>query len=195
MKKSKFLVFISVFAATFILSSCSKDDLLTSSYNDPTIYSSSNESLFSEIIFFIKPYINQDGERKYIVSDSLYNVSIKINNSVRITSNSYQLDTLHLDDKETVGMYRTTTERIHYPVVMSVQLMPDSFTNAGEYSDLLNNYFTLSPGAYICQIESFDIKTTEGNFRKIHTPSLSVPLIVEANTVSANLGEIEVIIK
>ncbi len=196
MKKCIFGVFISAFITCACFLSCSGEDpLMAYSYDEPTIYSSSDKVSFSNLLFFLKPCVLQNGEKRYIVTDSLYNISIKINKSLRKVSNSFPVDTMHLYGKETVGVYRATTEHVHYPVNINIQVKPEHFNTAGQYADLLNNYFTLVPGAYIVQIESFDIKTIEGNFQTIYTPSLSVPLIVESNSVSTNLGELEVIIK
>ena len=195
MKKSFFLILTVIIFAIISLDSCSDNSLSPYSYDEPTIYSSSNSALFSEVIFFLKPYIEKDGEKRYIATDSIYNISLDIKNTIRKISNSYQLDTLHLYNKETIGMYRTTTDEVHYPVAINIRVTPEKLNTAGEYSNLLNNYLTLAPGAYVCQITSFDLKTIKGNFQTIHTPFLSVPLIVEENSVSSNLGVLEVIIK
>ncbi len=101
---------------------------------------------------------------------------------------------MHIATKETLNLYRTTPTNIHYPVKVNVLLFPEKFTTAGQYADLLNNYLTLSPGAYICQITSFDIKISDSESKTIYTPELSIPFEVKENQISSLLGEFEVCI-
>ncbi|MDR1415990.1 MAG: hypothetical protein LBJ57_01065 [Prevotellaceae bacterium] len=180
--------------ALLLMLSCSKDDGYdTYSYNDPTLYSSSGKVALSEIILFLKPYIVADnGEKKYLVADSLRNISVTINGKKQRPSASYALDTAHVSNKSDVGGYRVTTEPIAYPVQIKVMLHPEDLQTAGEYASLLNDYFVLTPGVYIFQIQSFDVSSAAGQQRTIHTPTLSFPLKVEENSSSANMGEIEV---
>jgi hypothetical protein len=177
-----------------VFHSCS-DDAGSYSYNEPTIYSESDKVSFSEVIFFVKPYVLDGGQKKYVVSDTLKNISLKINNIIERKSDSYSLDIDHLYSKETLGDYLVTAQTIHYPVVMGVTMIPAQLTTAGEYADLLNNYLTLQPGIYVCQIVSFDVKTASGEWRTIYTPTISFPLEVKENMQSADLGEFEVEIK
>lgn len=189
MKKISFFLFL------LILCSCSDDERYSYySYNDPTIYSSSDKILFSEIILFMKPYISDNGKKKYVIVENLHELSIVINNNLHKTSDSYTLDTLHLNKKETIGNYRVTTDPVTYPVVINIRSRSEDPRTAGEYADILNNYMILPPGAYVCQIQSFYIKDINGELNKIITPTLSLPLIVNENYASSNLGELEVLI-
>lgn len=174
--------------------SCSQEDS-PYPYNEPTIYSESNKTLFSEIVFFIRPYVIDNGLKKYVVADTLKNVSLKINNRIEKRANSYALDVEHLYSKEIAGDYWVTEQTIHYPAVMGVTMIPENLTTAGQYADLLNNYLNLQPGVYVCQIVSFDIQTASGALRTIYTPTLSFPLEVKENIASVNFGEFEVEIK
>ncbi len=194
MTKRLFIPIIMAMMISFF--ACSEDDSSAGySYNDPTIYSSSNKTLFSEVIFFLKPYVEENDIRKYIVTDTLFNISLKINNQYSYLSYSLPMDTLHIEGKESSGNFRTTSTDIHYPVIMNVDVKPESFNTAGQYANLLNNYFTLSPGVYVCQIISFDIKTSSGITTTVYTPSLSFPLEVKENTTSSNLGEFAIPVK
>jgi hypothetical protein len=186
----KWIVLISVLLA---LASCSKDDGSLYQYSEPTIYSSSDNVVFSEIILFLKPFVN-DGTKKYILTDTLHNIVIKINNKAWTTPTSYGLDTIHVSDKSTATNYRVTTEHITYPVQVSVVSYPDTFETAGQYADLLNNYFHLEPGMYICQLHSFDVKNILGNTTTIYTPSISFPIEIKPEQKSINIGEFEVLI-
>ena len=188
------LLSLSCFLTGILLFSCEDEYSDSYSYQEPTIYSSSDDNRLTEIMFFIKPYMEENGQKKYILTDTLYNISVKINNRHSFLSQSFPLDTIYVGQKETVGRYRTTTENIHYPVIVNVQTSPENFDTAGQYADLLNNYFTLSPGNYVCEIKSFQVKERNGNPVTIYTPTLSFPLEVKDNVASTNLGEFEVLI-
>jgi hypothetical protein len=191
MKKYVRFFFLLSLGAFCLLSSCSKEDS-PYAYNDPTIYSESNKTLFSEIVFFVRPYVVENGLKKYIVADTLKNISLKINNIIEKNANSYALDVDHLYSKEIAGDYLVTEQTIHYPVVVGVTMIPENLTTAGQYADLLNDYLNLQPGVYVCQIVSFDVQTASGTLRTIYTPTLSFPLEVKENIASVNLGEFEV---
>jgi hypothetical protein len=126
--------------------------------------------------------------------DSLRNLSLAVNNIIWDLTDSYFLDTLHLRNKKTIGVYRTTSDKMVYPVVISVRKQPDNLTTAGQYADLLRNYISLWPGSYVCQIKSFDIKTASGELVKVYTPSLFIPLEVKENVTGTNLGLFEILI-
>jgi hypothetical protein len=125
----------------------------------------------------------------------LKNISLIINNKIKKKSDSYSLEVDHLSSKEIYKDYLVTDESIHYPVNMEVSMIPQSLTTAGQYADLLNDYLNLQPGIYVCRINSFDIKTISGKLKTIYTPTLSFPLEVEGNKVSAYLGEFEIEVK
>jgi hypothetical protein len=162
------------------------------SYDEPSIYSDSDDILLSEILLFISPYLEYEGQKQYIVMDTLSNLSLTVNNMVWDLTDSYSLDTLHLHNKKTIGTYRTTGDAIVYPVVVNVRKQPDNLTTAGQYADLLLNYVSLWPGSYVCQIKSFDIKTALGKPEKVYTPNLAMPIEVKENITSSNLGLFEV---
>jgi hypothetical protein len=136
-----------------------------------------------------------DGQKKYIVTDTLKNLFVTINDKLTKIADSYPLDIAHLNFKESRGEYTVTTELIHYPVVMGVTAIPENLETAGQYANLLNDYLNLQPGIYICRIVSFDLKTASGQLRTIYTPVLSFPVEVKENVTSANLGEFEVEIR
>jgi hypothetical protein len=194
MKHSPFYPFTTIFLAGALFFSCSVESD-SYSYNEPTIYSESNQHLFSEVIFFIKPYICGAEGKKFIVTDTLKNISLIINNKIEKKSDSYALDLSHLSSTETHGDYLVTNQSIHYPVVMEMTMIPESLTTAGQYADLLNNYLNLQPGFYVCRIVSFDIKTSSGELKTIYTPTLSFPMEAPENKVSIHLGEFEIEVK
>jgi len=193
MKTTRFL--LTILCSLFLLYSCSEGSLNSYSYDEPTIYSSSNKVLLSEIIFFMKLYVMDAGQKKFVATSILKNVSLKINNKVEHKSDSHPFDIVHLDFKEVYGNYFVTNQSIHYPVVMDVTRVPNQLITAGQYADLLNDYLHLQPGVYVCQIVSFDMATVSGEWETFYTPSLSFPLVVGENMRSINLGEFEVEIK
>jgi hypothetical protein len=195
MKTKVMRVLIVLFVSALLaLASCSKDDGYLYQYDEPTIYSASDNIVFSEIILFLKPFVNDGSRKKYIVTDSLRNIVIKINNKAWTTPNSYGLDTIHINNKSSVNNYRVTPDAITYPVQINVVSYPETFETAGQYADLLNNYFHLDPGTYICQLYSFDVKDISETTTTIYTPSISFPLEIKPGQKSINVGEFEVLI-
>jgi hypothetical protein len=170
MRKQVIFLFPTIFFCWLFLPSCSEESN-PYFYDEPTIYSESNKILFSEIIFFIKPYVLDAGQKKYIVSDTLKNISLKINNTIEKKSDSYSLDVSHLPSKEIHGNYVVTEQSVHYPVVMSISMIPEALVTAGQYADLLNDYLNLQPGIYVCQIVSFDFKMASGELKTAYTPA------------------------
>jgi hypothetical protein len=189
-----FFPFAAILFCWLSFCSCSEDGS-SYLYNEPTIYSENDKYLFSEVVFFMKPYIYEDNRKKYIVTDTLKNITLTINNKIEKKSDSYSLDIDHLSSKETGTDYVLTEQSIQYPVVVGVTMIPETLTTAGQYADLLNDYMNLQPGIYICRIVSFDIKTISGELKTVYTPTLSFPLEVQENKVSAHLGEFEIEVK
>lgn len=174
-----------------LVTACNKDDGYPYSYNDPTIYSASGEVVFSEIILFLKPFINSGNERKYIATDSLRNIVLKINQKTWTATGSYLLDTAHIHSKSTENNYRVTSEPVSYPVQIPVISYPPTFETAGQYADLLNSYFQLTPGAYICQLLSFDIQGISET-TTIYTPLIVFPIEIQSGQKSLHVGEFEI---
>ena len=83
---------------------------------------------------------------------------------------------------------------VQYTVIASQQSDKDTLTTAGEYSDLINNFLTLKPGDYICQIDYFDIKLSNSQIKRIY-PMITVPLEVKENVKSSYIGEFEIEVK
>ncbi|KAA6343641.1 hypothetical protein EZS27_008677 [termite gut metagenome] len=192
----RIVTFIIMICFIFLSISCSSDGGYPYySYDDPTIYSTSDKVMPTEVILFISPYIEHDGQKKYIVADNLCNLSLKVNKKSWQPTDSYVMDTLHLNGKETIGMYRVTNQKLSYPFAVDIKVVTGELTTAGQYVELLNNYLSLQPGSYICRVESFDIKTAAGTLEKIYTPALICPLDVNENYASVNLGSFEVLIE
>ncbi|MDR3366090.1 MAG: hypothetical protein LBO71_03885 [Prevotellaceae bacterium] len=174
--------------AVFLTAACSENDGFDGySYSEPTIYSPSNKPVFSEIILFLQPYIMDGGTKKYVLTDTLRSIAVSINDKMQRIATSYGMDTLHVRNKSTVGSCRVTTDSIAYPVQVNVLMFPEKFSTAGEYANLLNSYFELSPGAYICRIQSFSVGS-----QTAYTPALSFPLEVAENRTSVSVGKFEV---
>lgn len=182
-----------IVAATLALASCSEGGSDLYRYDEPTIYSSSNEVVFSELILFLKPFVYEGAQKKYVVADRLRNIVVKINNRAWTASASYELDTLHTGERSTLGNYRVTSEPVGYPVQIGVVSYPESFRTAGEYADLLNNYFYMPPGAYICQVASFDVPGISGA-TTVYTPSLAFSIEIKEGQRSLSVGEFEVLL-
>lgn len=120
---------------------------------------------------------------------------MSINEKSWTSENSYGIDVSQVNSKTLENDYWVTSEKIIYPIVVNVRIQPGNFTTAGEYANLLNNYYTLSPGMYVCQIKSFSIESNSGISKSIYMPGSYLPLEVKEKQVSANIGQFEVLIQ
>jgi hypothetical protein len=170
---------------------CKKQDNSPYAYsNESTIYSDSKTTTFRELVIMIDPYILQGNVKEYIVTDTLRNVKILMNNEPWGMFNSFPLDTSLFTKVNLSGMSVTATP-VRYSVIAPYTPSNDTLHTAGEYADLLNNFLTLEPGNYICQVESFEIKLSDGTIKKIK-PFIVIPVEVKENNRSALVGEFEV---
>jgi len=174
-----------------LLIGCKKGDYSPYSYsNDSTIYSDTKTTQFRELVLIIDPYVLIGDEKKFIVTDTIKNVNIKISNKLWGIYDSFGIDTTIFVKNKTSNFFSTSTIT-KYPIIAPYMTSSDTLKTAGEYSDLLNNYLTLEPGNYICQIESFEIKQLDGSVKKVK-PFIVVPIEVKENSRSALVGEFEV---
>lgn len=175
-------------------SSCKKDSGSPYTYSsESTIYSETEKTAFKEILLIAKPYIMVNNQKKYLVAESLSNVTIKVNNSLWGAFESMPVDTL-LVDRAISGSYVVSDIPIKYPVIAAKQAEKDTLTTAGEYADLINNYLTLKAGFYICQVSSFEIKLKNKGIKKVY-PMITVTMEVKENVKSSFIGEFEIEIK
>ena len=185
MKKVVLILFIFI-----LFNGCQKDNPAPYTYNESTIYSDNSKTLFSEILLILKPYIVSAGQKKYIVSDSIVNVILKLDNDQWGTYSSFPMDT-SLIVNYSLSNYLVSDSSVSYSIKIPYQPAKEVLTTAGEYSDLLNNTITLAPGFYFCSIESFEIKYQTGATKKVK-PNISAAIEVKANTRSSFMGEFEV---
>jgi len=179
------------FMLILLMMGCSKSDFTPYSYSsDSTIYSDTKTTQLRELVIIIDPFILIDNEKRYIVTDTIKNVIVRINNKLWGNFNSFAIDTSIFVKGKTTNFYSTNTVT-KYSIIAPYTTSMDTLKTAGNYSDLLNNFLTLEPGAYICQIESFDMKQIDGTIKKIK-PFIVVPVEVKENTKSALVGEFEV---
>ncbi len=198
MLKHKFKTMHRLILAFFIISalwSCTKttDEKPFTYDNEQTIYSYSNQSVLREILFIIKPFVIINQTKKYLLTDTLYNIKVEINNKPWGTCNSIGLDT-SIYTSNSFDNLILTNDSVKFPVICKLTPTKTLLTTAGEYSDLLNNFFTLEPGFYFCSIRSFDIKTNTGE-TKTYKANIVVPIEVTNNTKSLFLGEFEVLLE
>ena len=187
-KKTVAIIFSGIL---LILLGCNREDYSPYSYsNEATIYSETNKTMFRELLVILRPYIEYNSQKKYIVIDSISNVVIKINDKEWGKFNSLIVDT-SLFNYEIFNDYYVTNDIIKYSVIAPYQTAKDTLTTAGEYSDLLNNFFTLEPGFYICEIKSFEIKLINGD-KQIIKPFIVIPIEIKENTRSSFIGEFDI---
>jgi hypothetical protein len=177
------------------LISCEKEsDLYPYSYqNESTIYSSSTTLQFREILLNIKPYILTAEGKRFVVTDSLLNVSIKMNETNWGVMNSLSLDTSAVQF-EPHGFYNVCELPLKYNVLARYQPSNPVLNTAGQYADMLRSYLILEPGFYFCRVSSFQIRLTDGSLKTIPT-LISENIEVSSNTRSLYIGEFEVEIR
>lgn len=188
MKKITMLLF-----ATTLFTACNKTDKSPYSYERGNIYSESDNTNFSSVLLELKPYIMDNNVKKYIVNAQIDSVLLQLDGENFGKENSLALDT-SIVEKETVNNYFVTTDYISYPVNVYFKTEQPSLNTAGEYSSLLNNRVTVSPGFYNCRIASFQIKTASGTIKKVST-NISQFFEVKSGMKNYYLGSFEVLVK
>ncbi|MEA2043064.1 MAG: hypothetical protein U9N85_11005 [Bacteroidota bacterium] len=190
MKRTLTLSFLSL----ILLFSCAREDYSSNTYaNESSIYSEDESATFRNILFVLTPYIEQAGEKKYLVTDTIKNIRVNINGKDWGTFNSIPKDTATFDYSEQAD-FLVSNIPVKYSVIAPVGANdPDTLSTAGEYSDMLNNYFTLSPGFYLCEVNAFDLKLENGDIRTIN-PHITEPLEIKEGMTSIFLGEFEVLV-
>ena len=104
----------------------------------------------------------------------------------------FEVDVSRINKEEANNFY-VRSEPVKYvtqaPYLISNQIL----TTAGEYSELLSRYISLQPGGYICQIEYVELIDNNGNTHRAY-PLIAEYFDVKENTVSAYIGEFEILI-
>lgn len=181
---------VSVLTVCVLCFGCAKEeDLSNTSVNQSAVYSDSDKVNFKDILFTLSPYTMVDGVKSYLVAPSIKAIAIRVNNQSWGTYHSFGIDTTTISSKIS-DSFRVTDKQLKYAVIANLQPPKDTLTTAGEYADLLNNSFSLAPGSYILQIESFDIQF--GTATKRVYPFITVPLEVKENTISQYIGGFEI---
>lgn len=185
MKKVLPFIFLYLF-----LSGCEKGTSPYTYSSESTIYSSSKTTQFKKLVLIIDPYMMVGNVKQYIVTDTIKNVTIKIDNKLWNTCSSFGIDT-SIFAKTVTGNFYLTDTQTKYSIIAPFSSGNDTLQTAGEYVDLLNNYLVLDPGNYICEVESFEIKKIDGTIEKVE-PFIVVPVEIKENAISALVGEFEV---
>ncbi|MGB0175821.1 MAG: hypothetical protein ACPF9D_01560, partial [Owenweeksia sp.] len=111
--------------AIIILAGCAKNDGNPYSYDQQTIYSDTETNPFREFVMLLKPYMLDNGVRKYIVGDSLLNVKVNINGREWGAFSSLQVDTTAYTI-ESLNGFRVTGKEVKYPVIAPYALPEDT---------------------------------------------------------------------
>ncbi|MDL2241558.1 hypothetical protein LJB91_01455 [Bacteroidales bacterium OttesenSCG-928-L03] len=184
-----------ILSALFLFVACEKDDPLAYYDSSSSVYSSSNQVCFSTITLFMKPYVMHEGVKKYIATEQIFNLEISVNEFWSKAFDSYTYDILRLNPQARTDDFYILDKPVPYAFEIDVAMVPEELVTAGDYAQLLNKYWNLQPGAYICRINSLDILTLSGEIRRIYTPTLVASLEIKEGVASVHLGEFEVEIK
>lgn len=163
--KAKILLF---FAALLLIVSCEDENSPYSYDEEATIYSSDDNVVFRELLIILKPYIVDNDQTKFLLVDSIYDIKISMNTSQWGIFYSMPVDT-SIYPNEIINGVNVCDEEVKYPVIAPFQRSDEEITTAGGYAALLNHYFTLEPGYYICSVESFKMKMANGAEKTVKT--------------------------
>jgi hypothetical protein len=178
---------------TLFLTTCSTTDYSPYSYsNEETIYSAENSTSFREILLILVPYITEGDESLYLVTDTIRNVEIHVNDQLWGVFNSFGIDSSRYEYANYNGLFFSISQTC-YQIVAPYVTSSDTLFTAGEYADLLNGYFTLEPGDYFCEIASFELITSQNQVIKVY-PGLIIPFEVHENSRSTFIGQYEVLL-
>ena len=189
MKNTRFLLFLLL----PLLMACEEDNGPYNYDSASTIYSDENTTAFREILLILKPYVMEDGQKKFVVAEEISNISLSVNNKFWGNFNSYPINPSLYGNATQSGNYVVSDSMVRYPVIAPYQITKDTLTTAGEYAQLLNNLMTLEPGFYFCRLTSFEVKDVSGQIHSFET-NIMKAIEIKENSRSAFLGEFEVLI-
>ncbi|MEM6379300.1 MAG: hypothetical protein AAF705_13915 [Bacteroidota bacterium] len=162
---------------------CDTDDL---NIADRNVVSEDGDVPFEELLLLLHV---KTSDSTYLVVESIDSVNIFINDFFWTKVNSEILDTSKVD-KELVGNTYVSSDKVDYLVLATQALEEPEFNTAGDFADFLNSTLELSPGEYVCFIESFEV-TFKDNSKEVFFPLEYKTFKVEENSRSAFVGEIE----
>lgn len=192
--KIRFSFFLFFVALQLFLVSCGITETLPTTYDiNSTINSPTSTAFVKNLLFIIKPYIRVNGQNKYIVSDSIVNIDIHINNKEWGTYKSSALDT-SIVSKSPISGYWLSSDTLKYSVVADNRFVMDSLKTAGAYANLMHNYLMLEAGDYIFELASFDVKLQNGRLKKIY-PGVTKLLQITDKMTSLFVGEYSIEVK
>ena len=176
---------ICFFIMGLLLVGCENDDTLSSA--DRNVVSEDSSISFEELSILINI---KTTDSTYLVVESIDSVSLYINSFYWAKINSQPLDTSKVD-KRLVGNKYVTDKKISYLMIANQDIEQPDFRTAGEFAQYLNSVYELSPGEYVCLIESFQVTFNDGS-TKVYYPFEYATFKVEQNSRSAFAGEIEI---
>ncbi|HAD98066.1 MAG TPA: hypothetical protein DCG19_11715 [Cryomorphaceae bacterium] len=169
---------------------CDKYDGNPYSYDQQSIFSESGDNLFREFVLLLKPYILENGERRYVVCDSLLEVEIHINGREWGEFASLDIDAQSYDPTTFQG-YKVSNSEVKYAVIAPYALPEDTLQTAGEFAGLINSLHILKPGDYIAEVPKFKIRRADGGITTVRA-NITEWVRVTENSTSAFIGEFEI---
>ncbi len=128
----------------------------------------------------------------YVLTDSLLNVTVKMNNTLWCSTNSLEVDTSTVAKYES-GTFTVTNIPLKYSIIGAYESDKDTLTTAGEYSDLLKIHLNIEPGVYFCRVESFEIRQNDGTLFRV-VPYITEMIEITEDTRSIFLGDFDVMV-
>lgn len=165
-----------------VLISCDKESTDRVARN---VVSASGDIAFEEILLLLNVKTQNE---KYLVAESVDSIKIYINDFYWNTVTSVPLDISNIDKEQADDKY-IADDKVNYLVISGREYNFPDFTTAGEIAQYLNSFYDLTPGEYVCFIESFSITFLDGSTQKFY-PYAYTAFKVEKNSRSAFVGEI-----
>jgi hypothetical protein len=170
-----------------LFSGCKKDENNPYAYtNDGSIYSETNSTTCKTLLLFIK-LKTADG---YVVTDSLDSLKIMVNGKFWTLCSSEKIDTAGRTDT-TVSNYNLSHDPVIYPVVANYFGIDTEPQTAGDFSNILNNFYSLMPGDYYCEISKLCFHKNNAAMVTT-TPYIYREFNVAQNEANSFVGEFEI---
>ncbi len=134
----------------------------------------------------------RENVKEFIIVSSITSAKVLINGQEWGIFPSFGVD-VSLINKELADDFYVRSEPVKYVVQAPYIMSNEVLTTAGEYSDLLDRYISLQSGGYVCQIEYIELTDNNGNTHRLY-PLIAEPFEVKESSVSAFIGEFEILI-
>ena len=166
---------------------CCSSDSYYDTYDDLVIEDENNRYKLEQLTFTLSLYNEVNG---YVNSVSLDSIVLKVDAKDWGIYESEKRDTLGYTDRVVNGI-KYSDKKIEYMVNAPYILAYEELTTAGDFVQYLKDRVVLTPGDYLCEIESLELQLVNGSSKRILVQEFN-SLTVQENISSICLGEISI---